>query len=94
MTTKNLPTYTTALTYYRKSGGMRAYYSPAEVLAYIEANPGDVTLILGVMQPGYLGREMVTEDDLRRWEHEDESAAMWADIEAGEKAAAEMGMLR
>jgi hypothetical protein len=39
----------------------------SEALAYC-ADPGrEVTLMLGAMQPGYLGREVITEDDLRRW---------------------------
>ena len=93
-TTNTQPTHTNYLTFYRNSGGCRASYTPAETLAYIDSHPGDVTLILGVMRPGYLGREMVTEADLHRWVHEEEDAAMWAEIEDGERAAAEQGQLR
>jgi hypothetical protein len=50
--------------------------------------------MLGAMRPGYLGREMVTADDLARWVHEDDDAAMWADITAGEQYAADNGLLR
>lgn len=53
-----------------------------------------VTLMLGRMREGYLGREMVTLEDLRRWVHEDDEAAVWAEIADGERRMAEMGLLR
>ena len=54
----------------------------------------DVVVMLGRMRPDYLGREVVTVADLERWVAEDEAAAEWAAIEDGERAMAEMGLLR
>lgn len=64
----------------------------ADALAFTQTH--DVSLILGRQRGGYLGREMVTEDDLARWVHEDEAAAEWRAIEDGEARCAEMGLLR
>lgn len=38
-----------------------------DAIAFHESDDKTVTLMLGRMQPGYLGREVVTLDDLRRW---------------------------
>lgn len=53
------------------------------------AETHNVGLMLGRMRKGYLGREMVTLDDLARWirEEDDEAAAFWAAIADGDEAA-------
>lgn len=89
-----MSTYVPRVSLYRKNAAMIGSVSIADALTHIDTKPGDVTLILGAMRPGYLGREIVTEEDLRRWDAEDESAAAWAAIEDGERAMAEMGLLR
>jgi hypothetical protein len=90
MTTNTLPTYVTAVTLY---GDFCSRSLPIrEALDF--AATYDVTLMLGAMREGYLGREVVTVADLERWLHEEESAAEWAAIEDGERYAAENGLLR
>lgn len=64
----------------------------SEALAFTETH--DVTLILGAMREDGTGRELVTTDDLRRWDHEGEVAAQWADITGGEAFAHQMGIMR
>jgi hypothetical protein len=66
----------------------------ADALAECEDPNRNVVLMLGAMRPGYLGREMVTVDDLRRWIHEQEDAEAWLAISDGERAMTEMGLLR
>lgn len=39
--------------------------TPAVALSLVET--GSVTCILGAMQPAWIGRELVTADDLREW---------------------------
>lgn len=86
------PTYVPGVTLY---GNFPAHdRSICEAIAFHERNDKTVTLMLGQMRDGYLGREVVTLDDLHRWAHEEDEAAQWAAIEDGERAAAEMGLLR
>ena len=50
--------------------------------------------MLGAMREGYLGREMVTIDDLSRAIGEFDSAVEWVEIADAERYATENGMLR
>lgn len=88
---RTLPTHTSAITAYgnfcSRSLNIR------EAIAFHDRDDKTVTLMLGRMQAGYLGRELVTLDDLHRWVHEEDEAAAWAAIEDGERAASEMGLL-
>lgn len=85
-----LPTFVTGVTIY---GDFCSRSLPIrEAIEF--SNTHDVTLMLGRMRPGHLGREMVTLSDLERWIHEEDEAAAWAAIEDGEKYAAENGLLR
>jgi hypothetical protein len=89
---RTLPTYTSAVTVY--GDFCSRTLTIREAIAFHERDDKTVTLMLGRMQAGYLGREMVTLDDLNRWVHEDDDAAAWAAIQDGERAMAEMGLLR
>lgn len=90
--TRPLPTYVSGVTLYGdfpcRSLTIR------EAIEFHERDDKTVTLMLGRMQEGYLGREVVTLDDLRRWVHEADEAAAWLAIQEGERRAAEMGLLR
>lgn len=80
MTNTTATTYVPRVDIYFADRIMRTSVPVAEAL---ELAPSAV-VILGAMRPGYLGREVVTADDLHRWAAEDDAAAEWAAIAAGE----------
>lgn len=75
-----LPTYVTAVTVY---GDFPCRTIPiAEVESFCATH--GVTLMLGAMRLGYLGREMVTLEDVDRWLHDDDEAAQWSAVAGGD----------
>lgn len=67
-TNPKLPSGISRVSIYPGDRGMMGGRTLAEALAFAEARIAEgkrVPLMLGAMRPGYLGREMVTLDDLR-----------------------------
>jgi hypothetical protein len=70
MTTTNLPARVQRVTVYGNFACRTL--SVREALDFIRRPENKVTLILGAMQPGYLGREKLDEDILMGWVVEQE----------------------